>query len=105
MEKENNRYTVIVSEKAAELLLTHVRFIANVSEEAAQKLIADFNYSARSLDTIPERNPWLSDLMLPINKYRKMLFGKRYLIIYQIKADKVYIDFVLDCRQDYKWLF
>lgn len=99
MENENNRYTVIVSEKAAELLLIQVRFIANVSEEAAQKLIVDFNLSAR-LETIPR----LSNPTLPINKYRKMVFNKRYLIIYQIKEVRVYIDFVLDCRQDYRWL-
>lgn len=104
MENENNRYTVIISEKAAELLLIHVRFIANVSEDAAQKLIVDFNHSARSLETTPERNPWLSDPTLPINKYRKMVFSKRYLIIYQIKEVRVYIDFVLDCRQDFRWL-
>jgi ParE toxin of type II toxin-antitoxin system, parDE len=104
MEKENSRYTVIVSEKAVEMLLAHVRFLVNVSEEAAQHLVSDFNYAAKSLETFPDRNTWLSDPTLPINKYRKMMFGKRYLIIYQIKTDKMYLDFVVDCRQDYAWL-
>jgi hypothetical protein len=30
--------------------------------------------------------------------------GKRYLLIYQIKGDTVYVDYVVDCRQDYGWL-
>ncbi|EST12553.1 hypothetical protein [Sporolactobacillus laevolacticus] len=41
MENENKRYTVIVSEKAAEILVSHARFLANVSEGAAKKLIED----------------------------------------------------------------
>jgi len=51
-----------------------------------------------------DRNPWLSDSALPVNKYRKLLFQKRYLLIYQIKGNKVYVDYVIDCRQNYKWL-
>jgi hypothetical protein len=42
--------------------------------------------------------------MLPANKYRKLLVDKRYLLIYQIKDGTVYIDYILDCRQDYGWL-
>lgn len=104
MGKENNGYTVNVSEKAAQMLVSHARFLANVSEEAAQTLITEFKFAAASLEMIPDRNPWLSDSALPINKYRKLLFSKRYLLIYQVKKDTVYIDYVLDCRQDYRWL-
>ncbi|MDD4658959.1 MAG: type II toxin-antitoxin system RelE/ParE family toxin, partial [Eubacteriales bacterium] len=32
------------------------------------------------------------------------LFADRYLLIYQIKDNIVYIDAVVDCRQDYIWL-
>lgn len=104
MGNENNRFTVIVSIRASEMLRDHALFLANVSEEAARNFIEDFKISAKSLEMLPERNPWLSDLSLPINKYRKLFFGKRYMIIYQVKSDKVYLDYVLDCRQDYKWL-
>lgn len=104
MGNENNRFTVIVSTRAAEMLRDHALFLANVSEEAARNFIEDFKTSAKSLEMLPERNPWLSDLSLPINKYRKLIFGKRYMIIYQVKSNKVYLDYVLDCRQDYKWL-
>lgn len=29
---------------------------------------------------------------------------KRYLLIFQIREDIVYVDYVVDCRQDYAWL-
>jgi len=104
MQNENKRYAVIISERAAGMLVTNARFLANVSEEAAQNLIRDFQTAATSLEVLPERNLWLIDSALPINKYRKLLFGKRYLIIYQIKYDNVYLDYSLDCRQEYGWL-
>jgi len=78
--------------------------LAQVSEKAAQNLIEKFNSSAKSLEKSPDRNSWLSDLAVPINKYRKLLLCNRYLLIYQIKKDTVYVDFMVDCRQNYEWL-
>ena len=34
---QNNRYKVIFSERASEMLLKHIRFMANVSISAAKK--------------------------------------------------------------------
>ena len=36
--------------------------------------------------------------------YRKLLFGKRHLLACQIKEDAVYIEYVIDGRQDDQWL-
>ncbi|CAM4355498.1 type II toxin-antitoxin system RelE/ParE family toxin [Paenibacillus alkaliterrae] len=104
MENANRSYTVIISDKASAMLVSHARFLAQVSVEAAQNLIDDFKASAKSLERLPDRNPWLSDSALPINKYRKLLLCKRYLLIYQIKDSMVFVDYVVDCRQDYGWL-
>jgi len=104
MPNENKRHAVIVSERASGMLVAHVRFLANVSEEAAQNLIRDFGSAATSLEEIPNRNPWFTSAVLPMNKYHKLLFGSRYLLIYQIKSDNVYVDYILDCRQEYSWL-
>jgi len=30
--------------------------------------------------------------------------SKHYMLIYQVKSDVVYVDCVVDCRQDYRWL-
>jgi hypothetical protein len=101
---DNNKFTVTISNKATEMLISHARFLANVSEEAAQSLIDDFMASSKSLETFPNGNPWFLDSAIPVNKYRKLLFCKRYLMIYQIKNDRVFVDYIVDCRQDYRWL-
>ena len=104
MEKSDKKYIVIISDKASEMLVTHARYLANVSEEAAENFIDEFTALANYLEILPERNPWLSDPVIPVKKYRKIPFGKSYLMIYQIKKNKVYVDYIIDCRQDYKWL-
>jgi plasmid stabilization system protein ParE len=104
MDSEGKIYKVIISDEAAQMLVSHSRFLAQVSEKAALDLIAEFSAKAKSLEEFPERNPWLSDPYIPAGKYRKLLMGKRYLLIYQIKGDTVYVDYVVDCRQDYGWL-
>ena len=71
---------------------------------AAEALIDEFDEKAKSLDTFPDRNPWLDDPNILMHKYRKLLLKKRYLMLYQVKAEHVYIEYVVDCRQDYQWL-
>ncbi|MDD4834971.1 MAG: type II toxin-antitoxin system RelE/ParE family toxin [Lutispora sp.] len=104
MDSGDKSYRVIVSDEAAQMLVSHARFLAQVSETAAQHLITEFGEKAKSLENFPQRNPWLSDLLVPPGKYRKLLMAKRYLLIYQVKGDTVYVDAVIDCRQDYGWL-
>ena len=104
METVNRNYTVIISDEASQMLISHTRFLAQVSEKAALDLIAEFGEKAKSLEEFPDRNPWFSDPSIPAGKYRKLLVGKRYLLIYQVKGNTVYVDYVVDCRQDYGWL-
>jgi len=104
MGSRDKLYTVIVSDRAADMLLEHLRFIAQASIEAADRLRMEIIEAVKSLEQFPDRNPWLSDPALPVNKYRKMVINKRYLIIYQIRGDLVFVEYVLDCRQNYKWL-
>lgn len=104
MDGSHKKYVVIISEATAQMLVSHSRFLAQVSETAALKFIDEFNEKVKSLEELPERNPWLSDLLVPASKYRKLLLGKRYLIIYQVKENTVYVDAIVDCRQDYGWL-
>ncbi len=104
MGSEGKRYDVIISDEAAQMLVSHARFLAQVSEAAALQLIEEFNEKAKSLEGFPERNPWLDDPLIPNRKYRKLPMAKRYLLIYQVKGCTVYVDAVVDCRQDYGWL-
>lgn len=104
MGSTNKQYKVIVSERASDMLVQHTRFMAKVSQQAAEKFRAELVEAAKSLQSFPERNSVLSDLVLPVNKYRKMVVSSQYLLIYQIKGDMVHIEYIVDCRQDYQWL-
>lgn len=104
MDNENKSHKVIISDEATHMLISHARFLAQVSETASIKLIEAFQEKAKSLEQFPERNPWLNDPLIPTGKYLKLLLEKRYLLIYQIKGNTVYVDAVVDTRQDYGWL-
>lgn len=102
--QRRNKYRVLVSERAAQMLVSHAAFLAQVNPEAAERLTAEFEKAAKSLELMPQRCPWLAGEFIPRNVYRFILFEKRYLIIFQIIDDVVYADYVVDCRQDYGWL-
>jgi len=99
--KQPNSYQVIVSEKAAQMLISHAAFIAQASPDAAERLIVSFETATASLETVPYRCPWLAGEYIPKNKYRFLIFEKRYLLIFQIQDNIVYIDYMVDGRQDY----
>jgi plasmid stabilization system protein ParE len=98
------KYKVLVSPKANRMLVEHAGFLAAASENAALQLISDFRESAQKLSQFPDRCPYLRHDLLPKHKYRKLLFGGRYLLLFRVIGDTVYVDYVVDCRQDYGWL-
>lgn len=72
---------------------------------ADNRLIDTFIEMTGDLTVMPERNPWLEHEAIHFQKYRKMLFEKHYLVLYEIQDSVVYITAVVDdCRQDYGWL-
>ncbi len=97
-------HKVIVSDTAGQLLLRHMRFLAGQSADAARQATEALLRAIQSLDTMPERYPFISDKFLPPNKYRKMFVVKHYLLLYQIREDTVFVEYVIDCRQGYHWL-
>jgi plasmid stabilization system protein ParE len=104
MENADKDYNVVIDDDAAKMLAQHARFLAEVSVSAAERLTDEFYRSATSLERMPERCPWLDDPLIPSYKYRKLIFMERYLLAFQIIGDTVYIDAMVDCRQDYAWL-
>ena len=100
----DKKYKVIVSDKAKRMLGTHLRFIAQVNKKAADAKKKEFMAAMRSLEYMPQRFPFFDGAYIPPNKYHKMYVPKWYLVLYQVKDDTVYVDFVLDCREDYDWL-
>ena len=102
--EQQNKYRVVVSERAAQMLTSHAAFLARVSVAAAERLTAEFENAANSLEVMPQRCPWLIGEYIPRHTYRFLLVEKRYMLIFQIVDDTVFVDAVLDCRQDYGWL-
>ena len=97
-------YKVIVSHRAKIEIENHVNFLARVNIKSAKLLKENLIKDIKSLEYMPQRNSFLASNFITPNKYHKMLSQKRYLLIYQIKDDTVYLDFIVDCRQDYDWL-
>lgn len=99
--KINNKYQVIVSEKAAQMLVSHAAFLAQVSPKAAVRLTVEFEKTASSLEFMPHRCPRFASEYELKNSYHYILFEKRYMLIFQILGNSVYVDYMLDCRQDH----
>ena len=98
------RYKVVISQRAKSEIKNHINFLARVNIEAAKSLKSNIIKDIKSLEFMPQRNSFLINEFISANKYHRMLCQKRYLLLYQIKDDTVYLDFVIDCRQDYSWL-
>ena len=101
---QNKLYKVKISEEAQRVLGNIVSYVALNSIQAARVLKKDLVAEISSLKLFPERTPFLEGEFIPFNKYHKLVVRKNYLVIYQIKDDTVWMDYVIDCRQDYQWL-
>ncbi|MBQ2755478.1 MAG: type II toxin-antitoxin system RelE/ParE family toxin [Oscillospiraceae bacterium] len=98
------KYKVIISDRAREMLGMHIRFLSQVNKYAAAKLKARLIEEMRSLQNMPQRYPFFNDNYIPANKYHRLYVENWYIVLYQIKDDTVYVDWIVDCRQDYQWL-
>ena len=98
------RYEVIVADWAKTMLGTHIKFLAQVNPAAARDTKKRLLAAIRSLSQMPERFPFLDEEFVPRGKYRKLYVDNWYLILFQIKGMTVFVDYIVDCRQDYGWL-
>ena len=71
-------YDVEIRSRAMQMLVEQAAFLAEFNDEAAERLVQMFEESAASLSQFPKRAPELNDA--------------------------VFVDFIVDCRQDYQWL-
>ena len=98
------QYKVIISDRAREMLSTHIRFLAHLNKTAAVKLKTRLVEEIRALQDMPQRYPFFNEKYIPANKYHKLYVENWYLVLYQIRDDTVYVDWIVDCMQDYQWL-
>lgn len=104
MPEPEQEYEVVLSKRAAQMLTAQAAYLAQLDKQLAHRLVKDFREAADSLRHFPYRSPRLYANLIPAEKYRKLIFDKRYLILYQILDRKVYIEYVIDGKQDYEWL-
>ena len=101
---KDRKYKVVVSDRSKRMLGTHLRFMAQVSKEAAAEKKKQLMTAMGSLSRKPQRFPFFEEPYIPQNKYHKMFVEKWYLILYQVQDDMVYVEYILDCRREYGWL-
>ena len=94
-------YKVLVSPKAKEMLDEHIDFLAQVNKASARNKKNEIMKALRSLSDMPARFPLLESDYIKSGKYHKMYIEKWYLVLYQIQDDTVYVEYILDCRQDH----
>ena len=94
------KYEVIVSRRAEETLLLHVRFLSNMSIRAAKILRDAFKDAIAKLSSNPFQFQEELDLNLPKGKYRRAILLRRYKVVFFVKGNKVFVDAVVDCRQE-----
>lgn len=99
MELKDAVYQVILDPAANDRMYEHFEFLARVSKAAAEKLLDGLTTDLRSLEHLPYRNPVYDRPYLPSGKYRYLISGGRYRIVYQIEANTVFVDDIQDCRQ------
>ena len=99
-----DKFKIIISGKAREMLAEHLVFLARVNSGAASRLKENFLKSFKRLEDSPGAFPFFNENYIPVNTYHKLIVEHRYLVLFQIKNRTVYIDYIIDGRQDYEWL-
>jgi plasmid stabilization system protein ParE len=97
-------YKVLVSPKAREMLDEHIDFLAQVNKASARNKKNEIMKALRSLSDMPARFPLFESDYIKSGKYHKMYIEKWYLVLYQIIDDTVYVEYIIDCRENYSWL-
>ena len=96
------KYEVTVSDAAFAMLDRHMDFLARASKNAAVRVKNEILADMRSLRENPQRYPIYESRFITEARYHKLFSAKRYLVLYEIVGHAVYVDYIVDCRQDYE---
>jgi len=100
MSNVDKKYKVFIHDDAAEMLYSHIRFLANVSIPSARKLESSLSEAIRSLESMPHRCP-LFQTVKTRDAYRRLIVG-RYQVIFSINeaSGVVNVRYIYDSRRD-----
>lgn len=79
------------------MLIQHVKFLANVNVKAAYRLSNKIQEEIMTLKYNPKRTSKYE--IIKNCQYRKLIINKKYLVIYFINQETIYIDYIFDCRR------
>ena len=102
------KYNVILARRADRMLLLHTEFLTRVSPVAARRLLVNFKKAVSFLSENPFQYPYADNLDvpgIPTQTYRKCLFTERYKALFLVEGNEVYIDAIIDCRQENENLY
>lgn len=102
------RHIVRLSSRADTMFLAHIDFLSQASPSAAQRLIADLRKNKKTIAGNPFLFPFADELDapgIPPETYRKCTFGGRYKALFRVDGNDVYIDAIIDCRQENAEIF
>jgi len=96
----NNNFNVIISKEFYRMLDCHIEFLTRVSAPAARKLNkAVFNAITSLAERANSYPVWIKDYAADV-QYRCILVNKRYLIIYYVAGENIFVDYLFDSRMD-----
>ena len=104
----SRKYEVSLSRSAEKMLLQHAEFLTQVNIAAARRLINSLKKVKSRLSVNPYQFPYADGVDvpdIPLKTYRKCLFEKRYKALFLIEGNCVFIDAIIDSRQENKTLY
>lgn len=99
-----NQYIIIISNKAHSDIAECVNFIKRVSVEAAKSFANEIYSSIHNLGVFPERNALFEMPKSFPFIIRKQIVNNRYVVLYSVENETVYIYRVLDSRRKFTHL-
>jgi plasmid stabilization system protein ParE len=87
------------------MLREHADFLAQISPDAAERMMFRFDKIGDRLAENPYQFPVADELDvpgIPPDTYRKCLFEDRYKALFQVRDSDVFVDAVIDTRRENK---
>jgi len=93
------KYRIVISDRAKRMLEAHILFLARVNKSAAAAQKKELFAAMRSLSQMPQRFPMWEGSSFP-NAYHKMIVGNWYVVLYKVEDTTVYVEYILDGREE-----
>ena len=97
------KYNIYLTNNAYNMIKAHISFLSKVSIKAAIKLKQTFKEYIIILKYYPKLGRKLNSKREKPPSIRKMVIEKRYILIYFIENNNIYIDTILDSSQNNKY--